>query len=403
MIIGLIKAVVFKIALFICQRIYIPLRSSRIRKKNTITVAFVLSDLAKWKTESLYKRMKDHPRFNPVIFVIPFLKYANADATLEKLKDYLREKGYDYYLPDNNQKISDFLVPDILFYQQPYRNRINRNKEYWHNLRSLFCYVSYASHTNDSTWYLDRPMLNLAWQVYFENELVKDLAAKVMTNKGINCCVTGFALADLFLSDKIENPWKKQDKQKVKIIWAPHHTFRDYDHFNSSTFMLYQEYMLSLAAKYKDDIQIAFKPHPVLLSKLYDRWGKEKTDEYYSLWDKGENTQLIMGDYVSLFMSSDAMIHDCCSFTVEYHYSRKPVMFLVRDENLPDEFNFFWKMAYDLHYKGRCEQDIDSFVRNVIAGKDELREAREKYFNDYLLPPYGNTVADNIINAILGC
>ena len=165
---------------------------------------------------------------------------------------------------------------------------------------------------------------------------------------------------------------------------------------------MYCDAMFSLALKYKDKIQMAFKPHPVLLTKLYNVWGKEKTDNYYCLWEKGENTQLILGDYVPLFIHSDALIHDCGSFTVEYHYTKNPVMYLLKDEKHSEELNEFGKMAFDLHYKGRNFNDIESFINNVIAGVDPMKEERDKFYNDYLLAPDGNSASDNIINAILG-
>jgi CDP-glycerol glycerophosphotransferase (TagB/SpsB family) len=160
--------------------------------------------------------------------------------------------------------------------------------------------------------------------------------------------------------------------------------------------------MINLANKYKDNIQIAFKPHPLLLTKLYKVWGKKKTDDYYAQWVNGENTQLVLGDYVSLFMLSDALVHDCSSFTVEYHYTRKPVMYLTKDEHHADGLNDFGKMAFDLHYKGSCEEDIEAFINDVIEGRDEMKEKRKKFYNDYLLPPNGNSASENIIKAILG-
>jgi CDP-glycerol glycerophosphotransferase (TagB/SpsB family) len=90
------------------------------------------------------------------------------------------------------------------------------------------------------------------------------------------------------------------------------------------------ELMLELAQAYKDRIQIAFKPHPSLITQLYQHpdWGKERADDYYARWQQMENTQLETGGYVDLFMTSDAMIHDSGSFVVEYLYANRPVMFV---------------------------------------------------------------------------
>ncbi|MBQ0069648.1 MAG: CDP-glycerol glycerophosphotransferase family protein, partial [Bacteroidales bacterium] len=172
-----------------------------------------------------------------------------------------------------------------------------------------------------------------------------------------------------------------------------------------SNFLWMAETMLELASKYQDKIQLAFKPHPRLLTELYKHpdWGKEKTDAYYAQWESRPNTQLETGGFIDLFMTSDAMIHDSGSFAVEYHYSRKPVMFVSRDLNsILDTQSEFGKLAYDMHYIGKTTDDIDSFVTHVVMeGNDSLKEKRDKFYNDYLLPPNGKTVAENTIEDLL--
>lgn len=90
--------------------------------------------------------------------------------------------------------------------------------------------------------------------------------------------------------------------------------------------------MVTFAQKYKDKVQIVFKPHPMLYRTLceHSEWGKERTDAYYSMWNNMSNTQLEEGDYTELFMQSDAMIHDCGSFILEYLAVDKPCMFLKK-------------------------------------------------------------------------
>ena len=397
-----ILPILFRISIFFYRLFYLPIRIYMIRRKSRIKVAFVVSDLGKWKSELLFYKMQEHDRFSPMVFVVPYLTNENSGQV--QLIDYLRQKKYPFHLFDNKQKFSDVFKTDIIFYQEPYNGNIHSMYEYKRNLRSLFCYVPYAHHTIDSQWSLDAPMLNFAWQVYFENTLVVKNVSKIMTNNGDNCFITGLPCTDLFVQPKssFSDPWKRQNGKKKRIIWAPHHTIMNETLICYSTFLRYYETMSSLANKYKNEIQIAFKPHPVLLSKLYKVWGKEKTDNYYSLWANGDNTQLVLGNYVSLFLYSDAMIHDCGSFTVEYLYSKKPVMYLLKDEYHADGLNDFGRMAFELHYMGRSVEDIKSFIIDIIEGRDELKAAREHFYNDFLLPPQGNTASDNIIKAIIG-
>jgi CDP-glycerol glycerophosphotransferase (TagB/SpsB family) len=301
------------------------------------------------------------------------------------------------------QILSDVFNPDIIFYQEPYKNIIDDNKFYKNNLTSLFCYAAYGFHWNQIKWILNKPLLNLCWQVYYENDVALRGVSSYMSNGAENCVVTGLPMADVFQQpiSNIPDPWKNKDKKK-RIIWAPHYTVLKDSVFCYSTFLSYCDYMLNIAEKYHDTIQIAFKPHPVLLTKLYDIWGKDKTDSYYAKWRDGSNTQLELGEYVGLFMHSDAMIHDCGTFMVEYHYTKNPVLYLLNGTDHNKDMNEFGRIAFDLHYKGRSEEDIEAFINKVIEGKDDLKEAREKFFNDYLLPPDGNSASDNIIKAILG-
>lgn len=383
------------------RAIYLPIRVFQVRRKKVIKVAFILSDLGKWKTETLYNKMLQNKRFEPIILVAPYIDRDNSG--IDVLCSYLEEKGYYYQALKRGQKIREVFRPNILFYQEPYNRILEKNIRYKYNLKSLFCYVPYFSHIIDEQWSLNQIMLNLAWQIYFENQISISGCQRIMTNKGENCMVTGLPIMDQYLKkpNYYKDPWKGSSEKK-RIIWAPHHTIMAESWVCTSTFFSYCEYMLSLAKKYKDQIQIAFKPHPVLLSKLYETWGKEKTDNYYSEWEKYENTQLVLGEYIGLFMHSDALIHDCTSFTVEYHYTQNPVMYLVKDENHAIGLNEFGKLAFDLHYKGKNEEDIEMFINNVINGKDEMKEARIKFYNDYLLPPNGKSASENIINVILG-
>ena len=132
-------------------------------------------------------------------------------------------------------------------------------------------------------------------------------------------------------------------------------------------------------------------------------WGKEKTDQYYTFWETSPNTQLEEGKYLGLFMHSDAMIHDCVSFTIEYLYTRNPVLFLCRKgDETEDNLNSFAKRAKYCHYFAHHEQDIQSFIEYVISGDDKMLPERESFYKENLVPPGEQNSVNNIIDAILG-
>ena len=119
------------------------------------------------------------------------------------------------------------------------------------------------------------------------------------------------------------------------------------------------------------------------------------------MWANGENTAFVDGAYVGLFLASDAMIHDCNSFTVEYLAVNKPAMFL--DSGMTDDkINEIGKEARACYYKGYNEEDIENFIKMIIeGGNDELKERREAFYKNYILPPNGKLAAENIIDDLL--
>lgn len=168
-----------------------------------------------------------------------------------------------------------------------------------------------------------------------------------------------------------------------------------------STMLVYCDYMLELAARYADSIQFVFKPHQLLKFKLQQLWGEKKAADYYNRWASMENTQLEEASYVDLFLTSDAMIHDCGSFTSEYLCTGKPVMYLLQREQVREAFTPFGELGFDAHYHGRNRDDIEHFLSDVVlAGNDPMQTQREDFFRQYLQPADGKMPSEHIIEEI---
>ena len=108
------------------------------------------------------------------------------------------------------------------------------------------------------------------------------------------------------------------------------------------------------------------------------------------------------GKYIALFKYSDAMIHDCGSFTVEYMYMDNPVMYLVRNNDHVENMIPYAREAFNLHYKGENSADIERFIQSVIAGDDPLWGKRLGFKHHHLLPPNNRSACENIMHSILG-
>ena len=370
-----------------------------LRKKERIDVLFVLNELGSWKTESLYLRMRQHERFNAKLLLVPTL---DADYALEIFINYLDEKKYQYDILKEGEYNEKAFQADIIFYQKPYEGVIENKYFYLYHMDSLFCYVLYAFRNRDYPGIKKYHFINFIWQFYAENNKVIEESIPVFSTKAKNMVNTGLPLMDDLLLDKshFKDPWKNCGSRK-RIIYAPHHTIYS-GVYEYATFLDYCDFMLEMAEKYNHQVQWAFKPHPLLKQKLYKKWGKKKTEEYYSKWDSFENCQIAEGEYMGLFKYSDAMIHDSGSFKIEYLYSNNPVMFLFKEEPPFDYTNWQTQEALKLHYRGQNENDIENFIINVINEVDPLREQRLSFLNKFLTPPNGKTACENIINAILG-
>lgn len=380
--------------------VFTPKKSKEIRKKSRIDVNFVVFELGMWKTENLYLRMFGHRRFNPVITVVDSPEHPGS---YKAVIDYLNKKGYDFKFIDKDTNLQEACKADIIFYQKPYAEEYFPAHSWKENKSALFCYCPYFVHDSLIDWLIDREFQNICWQNYFENFGVAREIGPRMHNKGKNILVTGLPMFDQFLKpiESYQYSWKPQGKHKKKIIYAPHFTISKY--LKRSTFLENGEFMLEMAEKYKYDVQFVFKPHPLLYKNLVDEWGEAKSREYYDRWDAMDNGQLELGQYADLFMTSDAMIHDCGSFATEYIFTGKPVMFLYHEASAEyvDNRTQCGTRALALHYRGDSHEDIERFIKDVINDNDPLREERLRFFNENLKLANGKDSCENIIEAIL--
>ncbi len=379
---------------------------NRIRNKEKIRVVFLLIHETVWKYEGLYRLMEQDERFEPVVVVCPYtndgedtlFREMNQAFAAFKKKEYNVFKTFD----DKNRKWIDIkseFKPDIVCFTNPW-NLTKNDYQIENFLDKLTCFVPYGYETTYNVKaYYDKPIHNFCWLYFLESGIHKSYSIKYSKNSGANTEVTGYPGIDFVYKAKeeIKTPWRTDKK---RIIWAPHHTISD--KYNYSTFLEYSDIFFKIAKKYSDRIEIALKPHPLLRDKLSNNfWGQVKTDDYFKSWTRLPNTILSEGSYEDLFMTSDALIHDCGSFLIEYLATLKPSLFLRRDLNVDHRMNEAGSMALSAHYKGDNIQDIENFIEEVVLnGKDEMNQSRENVFTKIVKPPNNNTASFNIYNEI---
>lgn len=386
---------------------------SEVRNERPIKVLFIASTVPMWRGQGVYELINMDKRFEARIIISPYARYNRQEANYhtELLREYFNNSGTKFTDSqdggfDLKEWLDDF-DPSIIFFSQQYEGLHGNCLDLeWHSDK-LRCFIPYGLPTIKEHFVYNLPSHNLFWRVYHATKLHLKTAKQIMANNAVNVRIVGDSDADLFLYSNHIDPWKRIDDGKIRkrIIWAPHFSIGCSGYLHRASFLWLFDGMIELSKRYSDRIQIAFKPHPHLHSVLCDLpdWGPERTDAYFKLWDSMPNTQFVDGKFQDLFVYSDGMIHDCGSFTGEYLFVRKPVMFMSKEiDTIRQSADDFGLQCLDLHYEGASIRDAETFITDIILGEhDDYKEKREKFFYDYLMPPGGNTVAQNIYNDIV--
>lgn len=384
--------------------------AKNLQKKERMEVAFFLAVPGMWKLDYVFQTMQQSKRYHPYVVIIPYTVYKNyseeeTETTIRRTEAFVKARGYEYMIPrDPNTgrwlDIKKSLNPDIVFFTCPYKDM----KPMYHTRHytdRLTCFTTYGfSSMKLFRNNYQKLALNICGAYFLETEMHMHFAEQYAAARGRNCYVTGYPGCEVYLRDDYspKGVWRNQESPRKRVIWAPHHTIEGT--FSVSTFLDVCDVMIDVARKYHDKVQFAFKPHQLLKFKLIAMWGEERTNSYYRQWETMPNCQLEEGDYVDLFIGSDAMMHDSCSFTTEYLYQRKPVMYLLKN-NPQDVFNDFGIMSFNQHYHGRTREDIEHFIEEVVlGGNDPLKESREQFFGRYLGPYNGKLPSENIMEII---
>lgn len=381
-------------------------RIKQIRKNNKAKVIFMAGNMAMWRYQKIYEILSSDQRFEIIIIICP-PAIRKDNRTIPELERYFSQLKMPFIsaCTMDTSKYIDEWNPDIIFYCQPYDSALGNAFDCEHNFKRLLCYVPYALLTVNKGFAYSCRLHNCAWRYYQATELHLKTSRRLSANYGENVRVVGEPHADDFAKPAKTNPWKQcgDEKNRKRIIWAPHASIQEVSSLNRHGFIWLHNAMLYFAEKYKDCIQIAFKPHPYLKDSLRDIWGVVKTNEYYEKWEHGENTQLNTGEFIDLFKSSDAMIHDSGSFTGEYLFTQKPVMFTTQNKTeLYNTADYFGVECLNCHYFGSNIEEVEQFIVNIInEDNDYLYEKRVKFKREYLTPPNNQSVAKNIYDDIV--
>lgn len=355
----------------------------RLKNKEKIKVIFLVNEIAKWKTKSLFDLMQKSDIFEPQIALT--IADRQGKLSLEQKKTILNENlaffknqnknvllAYDL---EKNKAISlKSFGADVVFYQQPYSipkiQDIDTVSKF-----ALTCYVPYyiPSFHNDI---LDYNMCfhKLLFKFFLLNDELEQNYLELLKKQKIgikNSAVVGHTMLDEYLNDFIG-----VDKQYV--IYAPHWSItheKNKNDVNLSTFEKMGNLILNYAMKHPE-FNWAFKPHPTLKSALLKigEWTEAEIDYYYKKWESFAKC-CYDSTYIDLFNSSKLLITDCNSFLIEYFVTQKPIVHLVSEHTTMQPYDFTREILNSL-YQVKNENEFVKCLDELLIEKNDYKKSQ---------------------------
>lgn len=377
------------------------------KRGEKLNVAFYIYDETKWKTQSVYDLMEKSEHFTPHIFVskinAPKNNYNHKDkSALIPVYNFFKNKNMrvqyaydfekDFWIPfeDMNPR------PDIIYYCHPWyiyktQGPVMASKY------ALTCYSEYSvpASLHPQEYYL-RFHRYIGTQ-YVLNDIIKNYFSANMKNRGKNLKVAGHPILDYFYLNK-----DTEFEDKKYIIYAPHWSVGNNNVLRWGTFLETGEFILEYAKKHPEQNWL-FKPHPCLKGYLLAEniWSEEKIEKYWSEWEK-IGTIYESGDYLKLFMESEAMLTDCGSFKSEYFMTQKPQFFLKSNRN-PVGFNPNVEKINKTSYEASTKEELEFILNEVLVKKNDFKkDLRKKLYNEcgYKDMYCAKNIVDDIIKTL---
>lgn len=381
------------------------IRIKKSSKGHPISVLFFVSEIAKWKLQSLYELFENDNRYDPSICVYPMQKETALSAdTLssmldEKLSFFRNKKMRSVSIWDIEKKCVDrtlFKTCGIIFYQQPW-DTPPAPMPMQVSSKFLTFYIPYFLVNNFSKdLELCQGLQRDVFRYIVQSNSIKDFFYSQISKYKFAGEIVGLGhpSTDLFQNVVREN-------KDFTVIYAPHYSFP----YNStpralvySTFLENGELILDYAKKHPE-VKWIFKPHPRLKSELSDTgaWTKEKVDRYYEEWER-IGKSCYTADYQELFVNSDLMLTDCGSFLSEYACTKNPIIRMV-SPLLTLSANPVLEELYSTYYCTYSNEELNKALDLLIVQRlDPNKEKRCQAIEEVGFSNY--SAAENIKNYI---
>lgn len=364
------------------------LQLKNIYSKRKIRVLFYVTENSKWRYQSLYEELARDEHFEPFVCVSVLTSvHKGEDKTrynIEENYNFFKTRDMQVVISYKDGKYIDFskFHPDIVFYEQPY-DLPSLYKPYRVSRYALACYCDYGLQLVDDDNNYTQNFHRLLWKFFVDSPLNIPRYESYRKGNSKNCFVKGYVKFDAYLDYKdidIKKVWKEPDK--IKIIYAPHHSF-EFDGLRFATFQWSGKEILEFA-KNNPNTTWVFKPHPRFKFALLKNriMSEEEIENYYNEWEK---VGKICSDsnYFDFFNTSDLMITDSCSFLGEYLLTKKPLFRLLNSDSM--SLNDFGKKLSGAIYESYNFEEFKKLYEDVIINKNDYKYEKRLETLKYLI------------------
>ena len=375
----------------------------KINQNRKIKVLFLVRENSKWGYDKLYHLLENSNLFEPFIVVSILTNVAKEiDKTRNNLNEnynFFKNLGYNVKYGFNSDEnlyinLKEF-NPDIVFYEQMW-HLPNIHKPLEVSKFALTYYSSYSYEICDDKENYTSEFHRLLFKYFLEHNLNLQRYEKICKGNSKNCIVTGYPKLDAYNNtNKIDtsNIWKEPNK--IKIIYAPHHSFEK-DELNFATFKENGKFILELAKKY-DETTWLFKPHPrfkfaLLINNVMT---EDDINKYYNEWLKIGRIY-DKGNYFDIFKTSDLLITDSISFRAEYLPTLKPIICPTKHGSC--KMNLLGKKIIEGAYITHNNKELKQTIENLINNNDTLYNKRKQIVEEIFGMTFNSS--ENIISII---
>ena len=368
---------------------------------NKIKVLFFVYLPSVWDSQrSVYQAMKESESFDVYVLIAPMPDENKRLAYRENALEFFKNEGIDFIVGCDLTTMVyvniESLKMDVIFYQTPFYYGIKDWLPEYISQYSYLAYIPYGFYIADiPKTQFNQIIHNVAWRVFAETPLHKQLYAIHKLTSDDNVVVSGYPKLDIYNmpydETKAELMWKHSrgsSPLRKRILWTPHWIVD-----KSSKYTLFTEYIdffIEYLEKHSESIELILKPHPLLFETLLIEkvYTKEALNRILERLQSLSNASIYTGgNYFPLFFSSDAIINSSISYMAEYLPTKKPMLFMPNKNDLGT--NAFGEQVRKQHYMGYSKQDIEDFITHVVIGNhDPMYKQREEAIQTILYMPH---------------